>query len=113
MLNQIVDGLRCFGTYDLLKQHPGVLNPVFVQCGCFILKPEEFLESVTGIFSETGSNNRQREIDIFKFFHDYVENELGKDDAGNLNYLLLTIGHLHGNIQRIPQDSICKRGHCR
>ncbi len=83
MLNQIIDGLRSFGTHDLLKQHPDVLNPVFVECGCFLLKPEEFLESVTGIFSETGSNNRQREIDIFKFFNDYVEDELGNNDAGN------------------------------
>ena len=73
MLNQIIDGLRCFGTYDLIKEFPDFLEPVFVQSGCFSLTPEEFLEDIKGEFSENGSNYKQQEINIFKYFHDYVE----------------------------------------
>jgi hypothetical protein len=83
MLNQIMDGLRCFGTHDLVKDYPNLLEPVFVEYGCFLLKPEEFLAGVTGKFSEVGSNNREREIDIFKYFSDYVE-DIECDDTGNL-----------------------------
>ena len=81
MLNQIMDGLRCLGTLDLVKERPNVLEPVFVECGCFLLTPDEFLDVVTGQFSEIGSNNREREVDIFKFFNDYVE-DVGSDGTG-------------------------------
>lgn len=83
MLNQIIDGLRCFGTYNLIKEFPDVLEPVFVQCGCFLLKPEEFLEDIQGEFSETGSNYKQQEINIYKCFHDYVEEK--DDETGNVH----------------------------
>ena len=66
MLNQIIDGLFCFGTCDLIKEFLTLLEPVFAQCGCFLLKPEGFLEDIVGEFSETGSNYRQQEINICK-----------------------------------------------
>ena len=50
-----------------------MLEPVFVECGCFLLMPDEFLDVVTGQFSEIGSNSREREVDIFKFFNDFVQ----------------------------------------
>lgn len=83
MLNQIMDGLHCFGTCALIKEFPELLEPVFVQCGCFILKPEEFLEAIRGEFSEPGSNLRQQEIDVYKYFNDYVEDEYHDGDKGN------------------------------
>ena len=91
MLNQIMEGLRCFGTCDLIKEFPDLLEPVFVQCGCFLLKPEEFLEDIRGEFSEPGSNYRQQEIDIYKYFNDYVEDENHDGDTGTTYSVCLLI----------------------
>ena len=91
MLNQIIDGLRCFGTCDLIKEFPNLLEPVFVQCGCFLLKPEEFLEDIVGEFSDTGLNKRQQEINIFKYFNDFVEDEIGDENTGIFSLYLFAL----------------------
>ena len=34
---------------------------------------DQFLDNIDGDFSEDGSNHKEREIDIFKFFCDFLQ----------------------------------------
>ena len=73
MLDQMIEGLRSFGVLECIKKHAGLLQPVFAKSSIFSVNAETFLESMQGEFSEPGSNAKEAEINIYKFFVDYIE----------------------------------------
>ena len=73
MLDQIIEGLRSFGVLECIKKNAELLEPVFPKSTIFSADAQSFLESLCGEFSESGSNNKQLEINIFKYFQDYIE----------------------------------------
>ena len=83
MLDQLVDGLRSFGMLCCIKQNPKLMEQVFTRSATFSVHAETFLENIAGNFSETGSNFKEVEIDIFKFFCEYIEDceDEGKDSS--------------------------------
>ena len=73
MLNQMIEGLRSFGMLECIKENAELLEPVFAKSTIFSVKAETFLETTRGEFSESGSNTKEVEINIYKFFSDYIE----------------------------------------
>ena len=68
MLDQMIEGLRSFGVLQCIKKHPDLLQPVFAKSSIFSVNAETFLESMQGEFSEPGSNTKEAEVNIYKFF---------------------------------------------
>lgn len=85
MLDQMVEGLRSFGMLGCIKQNAKLLEQVFTSSATFSVHAELFLENIVGNFSEAGSNYKEVEINIFKFFSDYVED---CDDPGKVLYFI-------------------------
>ncbi len=85
MLDQMVEGLRSFGMLGCIKLNAKLLKPVFTNSAMFKVQAEIFLENIVGNFSETGSNYKEVEINIFKYFCDYVED---CDDPGKILYFI-------------------------
>ena len=73
MLDQMISGLQSFGVLDCLRSNKKDLEPLFVQSAVFVPNAEVLLESIEAEFSEAGSNRKDKEVDVFKFFHDFVE----------------------------------------
>ena len=73
MLDQMIEGLRSFGVLECIKKHPDLLQPVFTKSSIFSVNAETFLESMQGEFSEPGSNTKEAEVNMYKFFVDYIE----------------------------------------
>ena len=73
MLDQMIEGLRSFGMLECIKENAELLEPVFGNSTIFSVNAETFIESVCGEFSESGSNAKDVEINIYKFFTDYIE----------------------------------------
>ena len=85
MLDQISEGLRSFGILDCIKQNAKLLKHVFTNSTTFKVQAEIFLENIVGDFSETGSNCKEVEINIFKYFCEYVED---CEDTGKILYFM-------------------------
>ena len=73
MLDQMIEGLRSFGMFECIKENAKLLEPVFAKSSIFSVNAETFLGSMVGEFSETGSNTKEVEINVYKFFNDYIE----------------------------------------
>jgi hypothetical protein len=86
MLDQMVEGLRSFGVLGCIKQNAKLLKPVFTNYATFKVQAEIFLENIVGDFSETGSNFKEVEVNIFKYFSDYVED---CEDPGKILYFIV------------------------
>jgi hypothetical protein len=74
MLDQISYGLQLFGILDSMKKNPQLLEPVFNTASSFF-KPnaDTFLGNMMGNFSEHGSNVKMVEVDVYKYFTDFIE----------------------------------------
>ena len=73
MLDQMIEGLRFFGMLECIMENAELLEPVFAKSTIFSVKAETFLETMRGEFSESGLNTKEVEINIYKFFSDYIE----------------------------------------
>jgi len=73
MLDQLRMGLESFGLLEALQGNKDILQPLFME-GSSIFKPTRdlILDSVVAEFSEDGTNAKMKEIDIFKYFHDFL-----------------------------------------
>ena len=74
MLDQVRMGLESFCLLEALRNSKDILQPLFVEQGssCFNPTRDLILDNVVAQFSEDGTNAKLREIDIFKFFHDFI-----------------------------------------
>ena len=73
MLHQISSGLQVFGILDSIKEHPQLLEPVFTESSFFKPNADTFIDNIVGSFREDGSNDKLIEIDVFKYFTDFIE----------------------------------------
>ena len=73
MLDQLRMGLESFCLLEALQSKKEILQPLFVE-GSSIFKPTRDLifDSVVADFSEDGTDVKIKEIDIFKYFHDFI-----------------------------------------
>jgi len=73
MLDQLRMGLESFCVLEALQSNKGILQPLFVE-GSSIFKPtrDVILDNVVVEFSEDGTNAKIKEIDIFKYFSDFI-----------------------------------------
>ena len=86
IIDQMINGLRSFGALDCIKANTNKLEPVFVAYKASFANSEVIINSIVADFSETGSNNKEKEIDILKFFNDYIEEmECGTSALGEWN----------------------------
>ena len=81
MLDQMISGLQSFSVIDCLRSNKKDLEPLFVQSAVFVPNADVLLESIEPEFSEAGSNRKDKEVDVFKFFHDFVK-DLHSDGPG-------------------------------
>ena len=73
MLDQVIDRLRLFGVLECIKKNFKLLEPVFSKSTIFSISADTFLGSMIGEFSESGSNMKELEVNIYKYFNDYIE----------------------------------------
>lgn len=73
MLDQLITGLDVNDTLKMIKQNKDAMKYVFSMSDKFVPTTDYMLEHTHGEFSEEGSNMKTREIDIFKYFTDYIE----------------------------------------
>lgn len=59
MLDQLRMGLESFCLLEEVRSSKDILEPLF-------------LDSVVAEFSEDGTNAKTKEINIFKYFHDFI-----------------------------------------
>ena len=73
MLDQLRMGLESFCLLEALQSKKKILQPLFLE-GSSFFKPTRdlILDSVVAEFSEDGTNAKIKEIDIFKYFHDFI-----------------------------------------
>lgn len=77
MLDQLISGLQSFGVLECIRNNRKELETVFVQSTVFTPTADVLLQSIETEFSETGSNKKEEEINIFKYFSDFVEDSEG------------------------------------
>ena len=71
MLEQMISGLQSFGIVECLRSNKKDLEPLFVQSAVFVPNAKVLLESIEAEFSAAGSNKKDKEVDVFKFSHDF------------------------------------------
>ena len=71
--HEIMNGLQGYGLMDLIKNHPDVFESAFCPTEDFKWTYAEFSELLTPEFNEEGSSKKKMEVDVFKFFMDFVE----------------------------------------
>ena len=75
MMDQLINGLGWFGVIDAARENKVVMEALFVGKHSinFVPTADKLLDSIDGDFSEDGSNHKEREIDIYKFFCDFLQ----------------------------------------
>lgn len=73
MLDQLRMGLESFFLLEEVQSSKDILEPLFVE-GRISFKPTRdlILDSLVAEFSEDGTNAKTKEINIFKYFHDFI-----------------------------------------
>lgn len=73
ILDQLRMGLDSFCVLEALQSKKEILQPLFVE-GSSIFKPmrDLILDSVVAEFREDSTNAKLKEIDIVKYFHDFI-----------------------------------------
>ena len=72
-LDQFAKGLEMFDVLGTLKLKSELLKPVFTPSSFFEVTLEEFLSSLHVQYSESGSNLKDKEVDVFKSFTNLLE----------------------------------------
>ena len=75
MMDQLTSGLASFGVLDKIKQHRDAMEGLLTLEGAanFKLTSEILLDNLIVEFSPEGSNKKIPEINIHKYFCDYVQ----------------------------------------
>ena len=75
MMNQLSSGLMSFGVVEEIKQHREVMASMLTVEGAvnFKLTSDMMLDNLTVEFSPDGSNKKMPEINIHKYFCDYIQ----------------------------------------
>ena len=75
MLDQLTTGLSSFGVIDAVKENRVIMEPLFVakHSTYFVPTTDQFLDDTDAAFREDGSNRKEKEVDIHKFFCDFVQ----------------------------------------
>ena len=74
-LHQFAEGLKLFGVSDAINDSPDIMTTLFTMSGgaVFSWRVEDFLSEIDVVYSPRGSNLYMKEIDIYKYFCDVVE----------------------------------------
>lgn len=75
MMDQLITGLGSFGVIDAARENKVVMEALFVVKHSinFVPTADQLLDSIDGVFGEDGSNHKEKEIDIFKYFCDFLQ----------------------------------------
>ena len=72
-LSEICNGLSCYNVLSLIKANSDIFYAVFCPSQVFSWTCEMFQQLIKPIFSENGSNKRNAEVCVYKYFIDMVE----------------------------------------
>ena len=73
MLKEICGGLSCYNVLSLIRANSDIFCAVFCPSKVFTRTYEMFQQLIKLIFSENGSNKRNSEVCVYKYFIDRVE----------------------------------------
>lgn len=75
MIDQLIIGLGSFGVLVELRKHREIMEPLLTQDGAasFMVTPDLLLDHLYVDCSPEGSNNKISEIDVHKYFCDYIQ----------------------------------------
>ena len=81
MMDQLTSGLMLFGVLDQIRNHRGIMCPFLTieGVGNFIVTADMILDNLKVEFSPDGSNKKLEEINIHKYFCDYVQEADARD----------------------------------
>ena len=72
-LAEMSHGLTCYNVLKIVKESKELFSPIFCPSDIFKWTHELFQNSILPSFSEVGSNKRNIEISVYKYFLDMVE----------------------------------------
>lgn len=72
-LSEICNGLSCYNVLSLIRANSDIFYAVFCPSKVFTWTYEMFQQLIKPIFSENGSNKRNAEVCVYKYFIDMVE----------------------------------------
>ena len=72
-LSEISSGLECFGFLNVMKTKSDAFYHVFCPGNIFSWDCDSFVQRLTANYSEDGSNDKLKEVNIYKIFVDFVE----------------------------------------
>ena len=72
-LGEICNGLSCYNFLSLIRVNSDIFFAVFCPSKVFTWTYEMFQQLIKPIFSENGSNKRNAEVYVYKYFIDMVE----------------------------------------
>lgn len=72
-INEIAKGLETYGLMKVIKKQPDVFFHVFCPSTLLSWTTNLFFDKLSPTFSEEGSTKKETEINIFKWFKDFIE----------------------------------------
>ena len=72
-LIEICNGLSCYNVLSLIRANSDIFYAVFCPSKVFTWMYEMFQQLIKQIFSKNGSNKRNAEVSVYKYFIDLVE----------------------------------------
>ena len=73
MMDQLISGLQLHGLLDVVRSNPQDWKPIFTPGEYFSIELNEFLDNIKVSYSELGSNDYDKELNIYKAFSDCVQ----------------------------------------
>ena len=75
MIDQLISGLDSFGVLAELRKHREIMEPLLTIDGAanFLVTSDLLLDHLTIECSPQGSNRKAPEIDVHKYFCDYIQ----------------------------------------
>ncbi|XP_046856540.1 G2/M phase-specific E3 ubiquitin-protein ligase-like isoform X1 [Xenia sp. Carnegie-2017] len=91
MLDQLMIALGLFNVIKAMKEEKAAMKALFVaECSFFLPFADQMLDGMTAEFSEEGNNCKMAEVDVYKFFLDFLQdsNAFRGTHATNTLYML-------------------------
>ena len=87
MIDQLIIGLSSFGVLDKLRNHRKILEPLLTLDGAanFFISADLQLDYLTVECSPEGSNRKPLEVDVHKYFCDYIQEVATRTGICNSN----------------------------
>ena len=73
VLSEISSGLECFGFLNVMKTKSDAFYHVFCAGNIFSWDYDSFAQRLTANYSEDGSNDKLKEVNLYKIFVDFIE----------------------------------------